>query len=72
MSNAMSEVIAEQLDSGTGDIVGARTVRGHSAECLLVGNDIAIGVINVATAQAIVTLRVSGPERLSPGSGLRG
>jgi hypothetical protein len=33
--NAISEVIAEQLDSGTGEIVEARTVRGHSAECLL-------------------------------------
>lgn len=61
--SAVNEIIAERLDSGTGEVVAARTVRGHSAEALLVGNDIAIGVINVMTEEAMVTLRVSADPK---------
>jgi hypothetical protein len=61
--SAVNEIIAERLDSGTGEVVVARTLRGHSAEALLVGNDIAIGVINVMTEEAMVTLRVSADPK---------
>jgi hypothetical protein len=57
----LRQVIAERLDTETGDIVAARTVRGNSVECLLVGNEIAIGVVSIVTDR---------PEGLSSGSGL--
>jgi hypothetical protein len=52
-------IIAERFDTKTGDIVAARTVRGNSAECLLVGNELAIGVVSIVTEDAVVTIRVS-------------
>jgi hypothetical protein len=52
-------VIAERFDTKTGDILAARTVRGNSTECLLVGNEIAIGVVNILTDDIVVTIRVS-------------
>jgi hypothetical protein len=42
----MREVIAEH---DTEAIIGARTVRGTAAECLLVGNEIVVGVVQVRT-----------------------
>jgi hypothetical protein len=53
------QVIAERLDAETGDIVAARTVRGNSAECRLVGNEIAVGVVSIVTEDSVVTIRVS-------------
>jgi hypothetical protein len=61
----MREIIAEQLEHDTEAIIGARTVRGTAAECLLVGNEIVVGIDS-----GQISIRVS--ERLSEGEGLRG
>jgi hypothetical protein len=45
----MRQVIAEQLEEETGAIIGARTVVGTAAECLLVGNEIVIGIVDMQT-----------------------
>lgn len=58
----MREVIAEQLEEGTGEIIGARTVLGSKSECLLVGNDIAIGVVDLCTVDGRISIRVSADE----------
>jgi hypothetical protein len=58
-AKSVKQVVAERLDAKTGDIVAARTVRGSSAECLLVGNEIAIGVVSILTDDTVVTIRVS-------------
>lgn len=45
----MRQVIAERLDAETGDIVAARTVRGNSAECCLVGSSVSCGIESTNT-----------------------
>jgi hypothetical protein len=59
----MREVIAEQLEEGTGAIVGARTVRAHLVHCRLIGNEFAIGVVDLKTAEGRVSLRVSADPK---------
>lgn len=54
------QVIVERIDTATGEVVAARTVRGESADCCLVGNEMPIGVVNVVTEDAVVTIQVSG------------
>ena len=56
----MRRVIAEQIEPATGSIVGARTVQALSVDCRLVGNEIAIGVIDAKTDSGAVTIRISG------------
>jgi hypothetical protein len=58
----MREVIAEQLEHDTKDIIGARTVRGTAVECLLVGNEIVVGVVQVHTDCGQISIRVSGDK----------
>jgi predicted thioesterase len=59
----MRQVIAEQLEEGTGSTIGARTVRGTAAACLLVGNELAIGIVELRTTGGRVSIRVSADER---------
>jgi hypothetical protein len=56
-------VIAEQLEQGTGAIVLARTVRAHAVQCRLVGNELAIGVVDIKTAEGRVIIRVSADPK---------
>lgn len=55
----MMQVIAERLDGKTGDIVAARTLRGNSAECHVVGNEIVFGEVIVKAGNETITIRVS-------------
>ena len=59
----MRQVIAEQLEDDTGSVIGARTVSGAGAECLLVGNEIAIGIVNMRTDSGRISIRVSGDKK---------
>jgi hypothetical protein len=58
----MREVIAEQWEHDTEAIIGARTVRGTAAECLLVGNEIVVGVVQVRTDCGQISIRVSADK----------
>ena len=58
----MRQIIAEQLDDHTGSVIGARTLVGASAKCLLVGNENAVGVVEVRTECGQVSIRVSGAQ----------
>jgi hypothetical protein len=58
----MREVIAEQLEHDTKDIIGARTVRGTAAECLLVGNEIVVGVVQVPLRSIAMSERAAQPH----------
>jgi hypothetical protein len=58
----MREIIAEQLERDTEAIIGARTVRGTAAECLLVGNEIVVGVVQVRTDCGPISIRVSADK----------
>jgi hypothetical protein len=55
----MRRVIAEQIEPDTGAIVGARTVQAVSADCRLVGNEIAIGIVDAKTDGGAITIRIS-------------
>jgi hypothetical protein len=55
----MRQVIAERLEEGTGDIVGARTVRALAVQCRLIGNELPVGVIDLKTADGRISIRVS-------------
>jgi hypothetical protein len=59
----MREVIAEQLEPGTGAVVGARTVRGSVAQCRLSGNELPVGVVDLKTPDGTVIIRVSTDPR---------
>ena len=56
---SMREVIAEQLEEGTGAVVGARTVRAHAVDCRLIGNELPVGVVDLKTAGGRISIRVS-------------
>jgi hypothetical protein len=57
------EVIAEQLEHGTGAVVAARTVRAHMVQCRLVGNELPVGVVDLKTPDGCVSIRVSADPR---------
>jgi hypothetical protein len=59
----MREVIAEQLEEGTGAVAVARTVRAHHVQCRLIGNELVIGVVELKTAEGRISLRVSGDPK---------
>jgi hypothetical protein len=58
----MRQLVAEQLERGTGTIVGARTVRGNVIECRLVGNEMVIGIVDVRTDEGRISIRVSADQ----------
>jgi hypothetical protein len=51
------------LEEETGAIIGARTVVGAAAECLLVGNEIVIGIVDMRTDGGRVSIRVSANSK---------
>ena len=59
----MREVIAEQLEQGTGAVVGARTVRAHVVQCRLVGNKLPLGKVDLETPDGSFSIRVSADPR---------
>jgi hypothetical protein len=59
----MRQVIAEQLDEGTGAIIGARTVRGTAVGCLILGREIVIGIVDVRTDDGRISIRVSADPK---------
>jgi hypothetical protein len=59
----MRRIIAEQIEPGTGAIVGARTVEVVSVECRLVGNEIATGRVDAETDQGAITIRISADAK---------
>jgi hypothetical protein len=56
------QVIAEQIEHGTGAIVGARTLQASGVQCALEGNEIVVGMVRAVTAEGEVLLRVSDDE----------
>jgi hypothetical protein len=59
----MKQVIPERLDCGSGAIVGARTLRGSATDCLLMGNEIRIGIVDVWTKDRRVSIRVGADRK---------
>jgi hypothetical protein len=59
----MTELIAEQLDADTGAVTGARTVQGSAAKCVLVGNELATGVVDMQTESGPLRICVSSDAR---------
>jgi cytosine/adenosine deaminase-related metal-dependent hydrolase len=59
----MRAVIAEQLEHGTGTILGARTLHALSAQCRLIGNGMIIGVVTMKTGDGRVSIRVSADPK---------
>jgi hypothetical protein len=57
------EVIAEQLEQGTGAVVGARTLQAHVVQCQLVGNELPVGTVDLETPDGSVSIRVSADPR---------
>lgn len=59
----MRQVIAEQVEEGTGAIIGARTVDSTEASCLVIGNELAVGIVELRNEGARESIRVSADQR---------
>lgn len=57
----MQRIIAEQIDSGSGNIIGARTVQALAVDCRIGGS--ALGIIEATTPSGDLQLRVSAQPR---------